>query len=98
MISLIDGQDRSRIADPMFDEIHHADWSMGARKRWVASARRTDAGWAAFGPRRVGPAQAFLDELAGAALTHSLVSLNGRSTSPERSLTPDRCDCNRPNG
>jgi hypothetical protein len=57
----------------MFDEIHHADWSTGTRKRWVASAHRTDAGWAAFGPRRVGPSQAFLDELAGAALTRSLV-------------------------
>jgi hypothetical protein len=58
----------------MFDEIHHADWSTGARKRWVASARRTDAGWAAFGPRRVGPSQAFLDELVGAALTRSILA------------------------
>lgn len=51
----------------MFDAVHHADWSTGPSKRWVASARRTATGWAVSGPRRVGPADVFLDGMVEAA-------------------------------
>ncbi|TXN41813.1 DUF429 domain-containing protein [Methylobacterium sp. WL30] len=47
----------------MFDELHHADWSTGASKRWVASAWRTSAGWVVVGPRRVGRSDLFVDAL-----------------------------------
>ena len=47
----------------MFDEVHHADWSVGPTKRWIASARRTDTGWTVSAPRRVGPTEAFLEAL-----------------------------------
>lgn len=41
----------------------HADWSVDPRKRWVAVAHRTDAGWRLDAPRPVGPVETFLARL-----------------------------------
>jgi hypothetical protein len=46
-----------------FRSLFHADWSTAAKKRWVANATRTDAGWQVTPPRPVGDTRAFVDEL-----------------------------------
>jgi hypothetical protein len=46
-----------------FRSLFHADWSTSAKKRWVASAARTDGGWHVTAPHPVGDTRAFLDEL-----------------------------------
>jgi len=46
-----------------FRSLFHADWSTVAKKRWVASAARTDAGWQVTLPRLVRDTRAFVGEL-----------------------------------
>ena len=58
----------------MFDELHHADWSTAASKRWIATARRTPAGWVASGPRPVGPSLALLQDLVSAARSRRVLA------------------------
>jgi hypothetical protein len=43
--------------------VAHADWSIDPRKRWVAVARRTAAGWLLQAPRPVGDVASFLEHL-----------------------------------
>ena len=43
--------------------VAHADWSIDARKRWVAVARRTGEGWRLHVPRPVGEVALFLARL-----------------------------------
>jgi hypothetical protein len=43
--------------------VAHADWSIDPRKRWVAVARRCDAGWLLHAPRPVGDVAGFLSQL-----------------------------------
>jgi hypothetical protein len=45
----------------------HADWSIDARKRWMACARRTPAGWCVTAPEPVGEVGSFLARLRIAA-------------------------------
>jgi hypothetical protein len=45
----------------------HADWSIDARKRWMARARRTGAGWRVMAPEPVGQVDGFLASLLAAA-------------------------------
>ncbi len=45
----------------------HADWSIDARKRWMARARRTPAGWRITAPEPVGEVAGFLARLLAAA-------------------------------
>jgi hypothetical protein len=45
----------------------HADWSVDARKRWVAVARREGAGWRLAAPAPVGEVPSFLQRLRDAA-------------------------------
>ena len=45
----------------------HADWSIDARKRWMARARRTRAGWRVMAPEPVGEVAGFLARLLAAA-------------------------------
>lgn len=47
----------------MFNILYHADWSMHANKRWVASATRAGENWTVDVPRKVGASELFLDEL-----------------------------------
>jgi hypothetical protein len=46
-----------------FHRVLHADWSIKPRKRWVASAVRTNSGWRVEAPHLVGDTQAFVNEL-----------------------------------
>lgn len=46
-----------------FRSLFHADWSTEPKKRWVANATRTDAGWQMPLARLVGDRRAFVDEL-----------------------------------
>jgi hypothetical protein len=46
-----------------FQRVFHADWSTTAKKRWVASAVRTDSGWQVAAPRLVGDTRIFVDGL-----------------------------------
>jgi hypothetical protein len=46
----------------MFDLLIHADWSVSAGKRWVASAARRDGGWTVEAPEPVGLSAVFLDK------------------------------------
>lgn len=41
----------------------HADWSIDPRKRWLATARRTAAGWTIAAPRPAFPPETFLKSL-----------------------------------
>jgi hypothetical protein len=43
--------------------VAHADWSIDPRKRWVAVARRSPAGWELLTPRPVGDVATFLTRL-----------------------------------
>jgi hypothetical protein len=45
----------------------HADWSIDPRKRWMAQARRTRAGWRIMVPAPVGELSGFLARLLAAA-------------------------------
>ena len=45
-----------------FRTLFHADWSAAPKKRWVATARRKDAGWEVKLPRPVHDTRAFVDE------------------------------------
>jgi hypothetical protein len=45
----------------------HADWSIDARKRWMARAWRTQAGWRVRAPEPVGDVAGFLARLLAAA-------------------------------
>jgi hypothetical protein len=45
----------------------HADWSIDARKRWMARARRTGGGWRVMAPELVGEVRDFLARLLAAA-------------------------------
>jgi hypothetical protein len=45
----------------------HADWSIDARKRWMARARRTAAGWQVMAPEPVGTVADLLVRLLAAA-------------------------------
>jgi hypothetical protein len=45
----------------------HADWSIDARKRWMAQARRTQTGWRLTAPAPVGEVGGFLARLLAAA-------------------------------
>jgi hypothetical protein len=45
----------------------HADWSIDARKRWMARARRTGAGWRVMASEPVGQVDGFLASLLAAA-------------------------------
>ncbi|HEY6434300.1 MAG TPA: hypothetical protein VIZ17_20185 [Acetobacteraceae bacterium] len=47
--------------------VAHADWSIDPRKRWVAVARRSGAGWVLQAPRPVGEVATFLARLRAAA-------------------------------
>ncbi|RJF87244.1 DUF429 domain-containing protein [Oleomonas cavernae] len=47
----------------MFERLVHSDWSVDARKRWCASARRAAGHWRVSCPRRVPPLEQFVDEL-----------------------------------
>lgn len=45
----------------MFDHLIHADWSIGASKRWFASATRGESGWLVQAPAQVSDSSQFLD-------------------------------------
>jgi hypothetical protein len=45
----------------------HADWSIDARKRWMACARRTQSGWCLTAPEPVGEVGSLLARLRSAA-------------------------------
>jgi hypothetical protein len=45
----------------------HADWSIDSRKRWMAAARRTQAGWRLAAPAPVGDVATLLARLLAAA-------------------------------
>lgn len=47
----------------MFDELHHADWSVDSRKRWVTSAYLREERWCVCTPKLVGDPTQFLDTL-----------------------------------
>ncbi len=47
--------------------VAHADWSVDARKRWVAMARREEGGWRLAPPMPVGDVATFLARLRSAA-------------------------------
>lgn len=52
----------------MYDCLIHADWSIAAKKRWLAVAERTATGWLVEAPEPVGPAESLLDQAFSAAL------------------------------
>src|ERR1700686_4354093 len=45
----------------MFDRLIHADWSVSAGKRWMATAARHGGTWVVEAPAPVGPGAALLD-------------------------------------
>src|SRR3954466_14700784 len=53
--------DGSRL--PMFSRLIHADWSVDPRKRWQASAVRSDGSWKVSASCPVGPTPEFLDDV-----------------------------------
>ncbi len=46
----------------MFDRLIHADWSVTASKRWMATAERSATGWAVGAPELVGTSEALLNQ------------------------------------
>src|SRR3954471_6379530 len=52
---------------PMFNCLIHADWSVDPRKRWQASAVRSDGSWQVSASGPVGPTPEFLDQVFGSA-------------------------------
>ncbi|WP_288038463.1 hypothetical protein [Acidiphilium sp.] len=57
----------------MFDLLIHADWSVNARKRWAATARRDDAGWVVDGPTELPDVPSFLEQSFDQAKTHRVL-------------------------
>ena len=57
----------SRPASQVASLAAHADWSIDPRKRWMAQARRTPAGWRVMAPAPVGEVGSFLARLLAAA-------------------------------
>jgi hypothetical protein len=57
----------SRLASRVVSLAVHADWSIDPRKRWMAQARRTRAGWRIMVPAPVGELGGFLARLLAAA-------------------------------
>src|SRR5271157_875636 len=57
----------SRLVSPEVSLAVHADWSIDPRKRWMAQARRTQAGWRVMAPVPVGEVGSFLARLLAAA-------------------------------
>lgn len=47
----------------MFQKLYHADWSMAAKGRWLATAIMSDGSWQVGAPRLLGSVPAFVDEL-----------------------------------
>ena len=52
----------------MFDRLIYADWSIAAKKRWMAVAEQQAAGWVVEAPELVGPTGYLLDRVFSAAL------------------------------
>jgi len=57
----------SRLASQVVSLAVHADWSIDPRKRWMAQARCTQAGWRVMAPAPVGEVGSFLARLLAAA-------------------------------
>jgi hypothetical protein len=51
----------------VFDLLFHADWSVAAKKRWMAVAEQRTTGWVVEAPELVGPTGSLLDRAFSAA-------------------------------
>ena len=58
----------------MIDTIVHADWSVHARGRWAATARRDGLGWRVDAPQPVGDLAAFCSALLASARTRTVLA------------------------
>jgi len=58
----------------MFDQLLHADWSIGASKRWLASATHGESGWLVQAPAQVGDSGQFLEKAFSSGSTQRVLA------------------------